>query len=173
QRLWFLIRSSAIRAFGRHCRTVRDWCGVHVAVEATAEDSPTNPMRVPRAGGGNRVRHLATLVGYLGCPSRRTLTRRGNGHGWGGNPPSRGQRAGGLRGRGRGPLERGCGLTPRPYRLRPGRQRVRPVYARSPTYGCVVGFADGGVTVTVPAGLALVGKTASGDTFRRCMIPVQ
>jgi hypothetical protein len=40
-------------------------------------------------------------------------------------------------------------------------------------YGCVVGFADGDVAVTVCAGLALVGKAASGDTLRRGVIPVQ
>ena len=82
--------------YGRSAGTatqVRDRCGVYVAVEALAEDSRVDPMRVARAGGGNRVRHLATLVGCLGCPSRRTLTRRGDGHVWGGNLPSQGQQA--------------------------------------------------------------------------------
>src|SRR5262249_33661364 len=40
-------------------------------------------------------------------------------------------------------------------------------------YRCVVGFADGGSAVTVSAGLALIGKTPSGDTLRRGVIPVQ
>jgi hypothetical protein len=62
---------------------------VYVAVEAVAEGGPADP--VGSWGGGNRVRHLEARVGLLGCPSRRTLASRGNGHCWGGSLPSQGQ----------------------------------------------------------------------------------
>jgi hypothetical protein len=41
-----------------------------------------------------------------------------------------------------------------------------------PTHGGVVGFADGGLAVTVGAGRVLVGQSAGGDTFGRGVIPV-
>jgi hypothetical protein len=69
---------------------IRDQGGVHVAVEAPAEDGPADPMGLPW-GGGNRVRHLETRVGLLWCPSRQTLASHGNGHDWGGSLPSQGQ----------------------------------------------------------------------------------
>jgi hypothetical protein len=77
------------RRYGRSAGTVTrvcGWCGVDVVVEALAEGSAADPVRVPRVGGGSRVRHLAALVGCPGCPSRRTLTRRSDGHGWGREP---------------------------------------------------------------------------------------
>src|SRR5262249_34237825 len=76
-------------------------------------------------------------------------------------------------GRGTSLLDRGSGLAPVRYCPGCGRRGVRLAYARSSTYGCVVGFADGGSAVTVSAGLALIGKTPSGDTLRRGVIPVQ
>jgi hypothetical protein len=45
---------------------VVDRGGVHVAVEAAAEDGPADPVGLTWAGGGNRVRHLENLAGLQG-----------------------------------------------------------------------------------------------------------